>query len=268
MRKKGLVSCSKKIENKMITYPIFKEFPDIYAFTTTKKQGLHALSRFTGEEVSLVQHSKDQLCRELGIDPSNLVFPRQTHSSNVKLLESLPEHEITDTDALITSKPGICICVQTADCVPLIIYDPKHHAAAVIHAGWRGTYSEIAGITVKTMSKEFKSSPSELVAVIGPSIGSGFYEIGNEVADLFIGKYGDWKDLIINSEFQRPHLDLWELNRLQLLRVGLHQSSISLYGKCTYENHDLFYSARREGVETGRMATGIILKHRNMNTIF
>ncbi len=252
----------------MISYPIFEQFPEIYAFTTTKQEGYPLISRYTGDQLDLVQYSKNQLANSLGIKKENIVFPRQTHSANVKRLECIPEDEITDTDALITSKPGICICIQTADCVPLILYDPVHHALGVIHAGWRGTFSEITAKTVHDMSREFHSSPSEIYAVIGPSIGPENYETGDDVAESFRSKYPEWEDRIIIKKAFRSHLDLWETNRLQLVREGLQPSSISVHGRCTYEFGNHYYSARREGIETGRMATGIILKEKNMNTFF
>lgn len=244
----------------MIKYPIFDQFADIFAFTTTKMSGLQPISRFTGDQTSLVTHSKEQLSRSLGIEIEKLVFPRQTHSANIQRLDLVPPYEITDTDALITNIQGICICVQTADCVPVVLYDPEHHAAAVIHAGWRGTFKEISAKTVNAMMKAYHSSPSEIFAVIGPSIGPRFYEIGAEVEGLFTDRFPDWRERIIINNSMRPHLDLWETNRLQLIGAGLHPTRISVFGKCTYENITQFYSARREGVETGRMATGIILK--------
>ena len=250
----------------MISYPIFEQYPEIKAFTTTKQGGVHPMSRYTGNQSDLVKYSKNQLANLLGIKSENLVFPRQTHSANVKRIDSIHDTEITDTDALITSMHGICICIQTADCVPVILYDPVHHTIGVIHAGWRGTFNEITAKTVTAMSREFHSSPSEIYAAIGPSIGPGNYETGDDVAELFRKKYPEWEDRIIQKKALRSHLDLWETNRLQLVREGLQSSSIQVHGRCTYELGNLFYSARREGVETGRMATGIILKENNMNT--
>ena len=81
----------------------------------------------------------------LGISENQLVFPRQTHTDQVAEIESIPETELKDTDAMITGQTGICLCVQTADCVPVLLFDPEKKAIAAIHSGWRGTVKNIAG---------------------------------------------------------------------------------------------------------------------------
>ena len=189
-----------------------------------------------------------------------MVFPRQTHSCYVEDLSVFPDQELKETDALITGKPGICLCIQTADCVPLLLYDPKVKAAGAVHAGWRGTVDLITGKAVEKMSRIYGSQPQDILIAIGPSIGPNKYEVGNEVAEAVYKNIPNADITLHKGARGKYHLNLWEANRQILLAHGILPGHIEITGRCTYTENEHFYSARMEGIDTGRIVSGIILK--------
>lgn len=189
-----------------------------------------------------------------------MFFPRQTHSNHVEIIRK-PANElaIPDTDALITNQPGICICVQTADCVPILLHDPVKNVVAAIHAGWRGTVEKIVCKTLKIMQTEFDSNPVDVWAGIGPSISQQYYEVGEDVIYRVNKQFEDALKLLKPSENKRAYFDLWKANQHLLVQSGVSYNQIDILGLCTYFEESSFFSARRDGADTGRMVSGIML---------
>jgi YfiH family protein len=147
----------------------------------------------------------------------------------------------------------MCLCVTTADCVPILLYDTKQKAIAAIHSGWRSTALNIVEATYQTMQKHYQSEAQDIVAAIGPCIGKDIYEVGKDVYNSFENK----------KHFQSQNNDkyLFDIRKTvaeQLQNIGITNIEISEY--CTYSNPDLFFSARRQGIDSGRMLSGIMLK--------
>jgi YfiH family protein len=135
---------------------------------------------------------------------------------------------------------------------------------AAVHAGWRGTVSRIAGQTIQKMVETFGCDPSHIVAGIGPSIHIHAYEVGPEVVDAVKAGFPNSTALLKPSLNEgKAYFDLWEANQQVLLESGIAEENIELMGLCSFEHADLFFSARREGVITGRMVSGIRLAERN-----
>jgi hypothetical protein len=155
------------------------------------------------------------------------------------------------TDAVITDKPGLCVCVKTADCIPILLYDTRKRIVAAVHAGWRGTVSRIVQKTIELMKPE---SPSDLHAIIGPGISLQQFEVGDEVYEAF--KQAGFPMERIAKKFDRWHIDLWEANRFLLEEQGVED--IFIEGTCTRTSEN-FYSARRETINTGRNFNGIFI---------
>lgn len=244
----------------MVTYDLFKPFPELLAFTTTKEDFLHVKPRFTGNDPARYLPMRERLAGLLGLESSQLAFPEQTHSSHIG---SVPDDDLPvfyQTDALVTGRKNICLCVQTADCVPVLIFDPTKKVVAAIHAGWKGTLNRITAKTIEKMKSEFSCSPGDLYAVIGPSIGPSKYETGLEVADLFKSQFGNWQEFLIMQNNRRYHIDLWSANHYQLKQPGIPAGHIQILQECTYLRQDVFFSARREGTDTGRMVSGIMIR--------
>lgn len=179
---------------------------------------------------------------------TGLATSKQIHSDRVLLVESSgPQGE---GDALISNLPGIGLAIRTADCLPILIADPRNRAVAAIHAGWRGVVSEIAPKAVEAMHRQFGSEPEDLVVAIGPGIGSCCFEVGPEVSVQF-GLSG------------RTKVDLVETTCRQLRRNGVKMGQISSAGLCSYCHPEVFESYRRDREAAGRMTAMIGLAGEN-----
>ncbi len=246
-------------ENGLNHYSIFLPYKNLLAFTTTKQMLEKEAPRFTGDSPEIFIENRDQLAKLLELKTSQLIFPRQTHTSCVAEILHVPKTEIKETDALVTNQVGICLCIQTADCVPILLFDPVKNVISAIHAGWRGTVKRIAGVAVLKMQKNYGSSPENILALIGPSIGPSIYEVGDEVVSEVKKNIPQaYKTLHKNSK-GNFHFNLWEANRQVLLSFGLKAQNIEISGECSFTKNGKYFSARRDGVATGRMVSGIML---------
>jgi len=145
--------------------------------------------------------------------------------------------------------PRLLLGVETADCLPILIVDPRRRAVAAAHAGWRGTASGVAARAVEALVAA-GSHPEDLLAALGPSIGPCCYEVGEELRAAF-GPTG--AALFRPGPRGRPHLDLRAANLGQLVAAGLRPHHIHEVGDCTACRADLYYSYRRDGAGAGRM---------------
>lgn len=187
----------------------------------------------------------------LGFQVEDLALPRQVHSDNVCWMQEAGRPEATD--AVITDKPGLCVCVKTADCIPVLLYDTRKRVVAAVHAGWRGTVSRIVQKTLKLMQP---LEPTDIHAIIGPGISLEWFEVGDEVYDAFQQEGFPMERIARRSSSGRWHIDLWEANRWLLEEMGVRD--IFVEGTCTRTSPD-FYSARRETINTGRNYNGIYI---------
>jgi polyphenol oxidase len=177
-------------------------------------------------------------------------------------------------DAAITKEPGLLLGVQTADCVPILLVDPKQRVVAAIHAGWRGTLARIAQKTVGRMLMQFGCKPANLLAAIGPSIGPCCYEVSADFVTKFTSQFADaetyfdeartgeepnplqWMNMFPPGHQPPPknvHLDLRKANQSQLIAAGLRGANVFTSDLCTGCRRDLFFSYRKEGATSGRM---------------
>ncbi|SHF42634.1 conserved hypothetical protein [Mariniphaga anaerophila] len=249
-----------EMDDLFISYRLFEPFENVKAFTTTKRVfSENKAPRFTGDAAQNATENRKQLAGLLKIRENQLIFPRQTHSCCVAEVQTLPEKEMRETDALVTNQPGLCLCIQTADCVPVLLFDSKTKAVAAVHAGWRGTVKKIVGEAVQKMEASFGSVPADILAVVGPSIGPDVYEVGEEVADAARGAIPNFEKTLRESSSGKYHFDLWEANRQVLMALGVLPDNIEVLAECTFKESNKYYSARREGIETGRLVSGIML---------
>lgn len=204
---------------------------------------------------------RDSGVEALGLRLEDLALPRQVHSDNICWMKEPGRPE--QTDAVITEQPGLCVCVKTADCIPILLYDTRQHIVAAVHAGWRGT---VARIVQKTISHMKPVSPSDIHAIIGPGISLEWFEVGDEVYEAFltagfpmerIARRFPLKALPEDGGGEAWHIDLWDANRWLLQQTGV--ADIFVEGICTRSRMD-FYSARRETINTGRNYNGIYIK--------
>ena len=154
-------------------------------------------------------------------------------------------------DAIITSETNTPIAVKVADCVAMIIVDPRNKAVAAVHAGWRGTAKRIIVKAIKAMKKKFKSRPSEMIVSLSPAIRSCCYETGKDIYNK-LKKDGDFSN-IFTIRGGRVYMDLHKANKNLLLRAGLRNKNIYVNDICTFCNRKLYHSYRRDGKKAGRM---------------
>lgn len=257
----------KKVNNiKHLQFNNLSKCDNIIHFSSTREGGVSSNKLFSlnlgftvNDNPKNVNQNLKLLALANDIEKSQMVFPKQTHSSNIGIVKSA-NGIFPNTDALITNIPGVCICVRTADCVPILLYDPVQKVIAAIHSGWKGTIKKISKQTIELMQNEFGTKPENIIAGIGPSIGPEVYEVGSELIEIFHKSFG--KNHIITSikNSDKGLLNLWEVNKQILIDCGITYNQIEIAEVCTYSNPELFYSARRDGVKTGRLATGIMIK--------
>ena len=245
----------------------------VTAFSTTRHGGYSQgnygefnMNLYCGDEPEAIARNRRLLCKELAVAEDRLVMPHQVHDTGVSqigktffmLSEEIRKQVLEGIDALITNLKHICIGVSTADCIPIIIYDPEHHAAGVVHSGWRGTVANITGRVVTSMQMAYQSKPELLKAVIGPGISLKNFEVGDEVYEAFADAGYPMEQ--ISQKQEKWHIDLFACCRLQLEATGIKAENIEESGICTYDNVEDFFSARKLGIASGRILTGIVLK--------
>lgn len=247
--------------------------PSVTAFNTTRcgdvsrgEYGGFNINRYCGDDEACIKSNLEMLGRELNVKAGNIIMPHQTHECEVRqiggefltLPDTVKAKILEGVDALTTNVRDICIGVSTADCIPIIIYDPKHHASAAIHAGWRGTVKRIAQKAIASMRLSYQSQPQDLVAVIGPGISLEAFEVGDEVYNEFASAGFDMS--AISQHKDKWHIDLKECNLQQLVQSGISKENITVSDICTFNTSDRYFSARKLGTNSGRIFTGIVLK--------
>lgn len=263
--------------------------PGVVAFSTTRQGGCSEatyaafnINRYCGDNSEHILRNREALCQLLGISDNHLLMPHQTHHTRVAMIDEAflalsaaeQQEALEDTDALMTNVAGVCIGVSTADCIPILLHDPDHHAVCAVHAGWRGTMARIATKAVAAMAQAYGSHPSALIAQIGPGISLDSFEVGQEVYDAFsaagfemsaISRRYPVDSKALSESFagsktneEKWHIDLPACNRQQLIDSGLRLEAITLSGICTYQQCHTFFSARRLGIHSGRIFTGIM----------
>ncbi len=226
-----------------------------------------------------VERNRAAFLGELGVrgESLRLFTLRQVHSDIVHIVDSSAPDAHLVGDGLITATPDLLVGIQTADCLPVILVDPKRRAVGVFHAGWRGTLKRIVEKGVGEMRRRFDSRPWDLRAIIGPGIHGCCYEVGEELREQFESQFGYAAKLFHEVEGSDPvrekypmlfltarapghgvlpkkiFLDLAEANHQQLLAVGVLRKNIEATMPCTHCRTDLLFSHRAEKGSTGRM---------------
>ncbi len=288
----------------------FLHFPDLIhasftrmgGYSKTPYRGLN-VSYSSGDDFDNVIHNRLLALKALQIQTYPCATLWMVHGAEVATLGvetwddwrtdwshrsyQVDQHELIWTtkprrkaDALITRHRGVALAMSSADCVPLMFYDPVESVIGIAHAGWRGTARGIAAITINAMCEQFGSYPNNIRAGIGPSIGSCCYEVTEEVRRYFLGQQEfdsnptdvSYYKLIRESAVftvKRIHdrdslrLDLWETNRNQLLMAGVLPEHIESSEICTSCEKEYFFSHRGEHGKAGRFPSILALHNRN-----
>ena len=194
--------------------------------------------------------------------PFYVVQPHQVHGCEIRevLRADTTRDELEGVDALVTNVPGVAISVRTADCIPVLMYDPVHKAVAAVHDGWRGTVQRLSQKVIAFMHDRYGTCAADVLAVIGPGIGPDSFQVGQEVADAFAAAGFPMAEILKDCGPKAPtadnpmagglHIDLWRANEWLLEQAGVR--FVQVAGICTYQD-PRFFSARREGPKCGRI---------------
>ena len=259
----------KTINPKLQYYPLGD---GVTAFSTMRQGGYSKdnygefnINCYCGDDKKAIRKNREALCGLLAIDDYHLLMPHQVHLTKIAQIDntflSLTADErhqaLEGVDALMTNVEGVCIGVSTADCIPVLLYDPVHRAVCAIHAGWRGTVKRITEQAVEQMTNVYGSRPADIMAQIGPGIHLDSFEVGDEVYEAFANEGFDMQ--AISKRKKKWHIDLPECNRLQLVSTGIPADQIAVSQVCTFQQSGDFFSARRLGINSGRIFTAVIL---------
>ncbi|MBR5712636.1 MAG: peptidoglycan editing factor PgeF [Lachnospiraceae bacterium] len=257
---------------RVVQFPALSVIPGIlHAFSTREggvSDGIFSsmnLGFGRGDDDANVQENFRRFLGSVGAKPEDAVFTKQTHGTVVRratyedrgigLFRPIPYDSV---DGLITDEENVALIVFTADCVPVYLCDPVRRAIGLCHAGWRGTVAGIAGITVNAMHDTFGSEPSDIVAVVGPSLCHDCFEVGEEVADEFVRAYGE--ETVFLKTGSKPHVDLWKANAMDLVRAGVSADHVSIGGLCTMCRPKLLFSHRATAGKRGSNAAVLMLR--------
>lgn len=261
----------------VLQFPEWMVDCNISHFITTRRGGV-STGNYAGMNPGLyttdlpenIDKNRRILCEALQIDLSRLITPHQTHSDRIAVIDEAwlaqdPVEQVRSLegiDALVTHVPDFYVTVSTADCVPVLLYASDKRVVAAVHAGWRGTVAAIVQKTIKRMVEIYGCDVSCLQIAIGPSISLKSFEVGTELVETFraseVWTKEDTETLFwIHPDTHKYHIDLWRANRLQLLYEGVEESHILQADLCTYEQVDELFSARRLGINSGRILSGI-----------
>lgn len=263
----------------LLQFDLFRKEQRILHFSTTRlggvSNGTYAsfnMGNFSDDNPLHIYENRQILARMFFMEMDQFVIPHQTHGTRFLVIDddflALDRPTAIETmygvDATITAKKGIFLCATTADCVPIILYDKKKEVIAAIHAGWKGTIGRIVAKIIAEMGRLYDSSPADILAGIGPAISQAYYEVGDEMVAAFLAEGFDLSDEAVASRknpASKYHLNLKEINRRELIRLGIPAENIEKSDLCTFEREDLFFSARRQTQHSGRMLTGIMMKN-------
>lgn len=217
-----------------------------------------------GDVRANVEKNYEILGEAVGFDPATLVFTHQTHTDIVARVgkkdcgDGLVREVTVERDGLITNEKDVTLIVFSADCTPILLHDPVRHAIGAVHSGWRGTAAGIVKKAVEKMTRDFGTDPQDIEAAIGPCIGRCCFETHNDVPDAMLDALGDAAMCAITDDGNgKFHVDLKELNRIWLQKVGVTKIDVS--GDCTACQPDRFWSHRKVGNARGSLAAIIRL---------
>ncbi len=225
--------------------------------------GLH-----TGDDPGAVLENRARLAKVIGFSRDSMVLGQQVHGDKVAVVKEEDrgkgaeclETALPMTDGLITGASGILLGGFFADCVPILLADPVMGNIGLVHAGWKGTAQRIAMKAVDAINGHLGTAPDSLMAVIGPSIGPCCYHVRPDVLNRIEDSLPE--DASMDSVFygkreEGGYLDLWKVNKRQLMAAGLTEERIHITGICTSCLVKLFFSHRAEGGVTGRLGAFI-----------
>ena len=222
-------------------------FTTRYGGVSTGSQSSLNLAIGRGDSRENVEANLRILGNALGFEPEKLVMTRQIHSDIVRVVTDADcngffHKDYPECDALVTNTPGVTLMVFTADCTPILFYDPVTGAVGAAHAGWRGTAQDIAGKVIAAMVENFGCEAGNIRCAIGPNLGKCHFATDGDVPHALIGTYGREALLYMEKREGKFYPDLKAINALALVRRGVNDIEVS--DACTWCESDRFWSHR------------------------
>ena len=251
---------------KTVNSDLLGKFTQITHVFTTRKGGVSKSPYLSNNLAFHVEDHKDDvltnhqnMSQHLDYDYKKLVHMRQIHSDKIVIVKPTIHNfkNPPECDALITNQPNIPLMVMTADCSPVLFYDPKQKVIAVAHAGRAGALKGIIPKTVNKMQEVFGSELIDIQVVLGPSIGACCYEIGEKIATEVLD--AGYNSAVIQKDCSF-HLDVNTIIHRQLQEIGIHEEKIEDINICNACENNRFFSYRADYQKTGRMSGIIMLK--------
>lgn len=255
------------------TFPAFDAVPFVrHGFSTRLggvSEGIYAsmnLSFTRGDDPEKVRENFRRICKSMGVSEEQVVVSAQEHHTVIHNATAADrgrgvtrDRGYTDIDGLLTDEPGVVLCTQYADCVPLFFLDPVKRVVGTSHSGWKGTVARIGAVTVDRMCSDYGCNRRDILAAVGPSIGPCCFEVDAPVYEAF----SRMKEFDGGCYQARPggkfHIDLWEVNRRILQASGISPEHITVTDLCTRCRPDVFWSHRATGKDRGSLAGFIAL---------
>ena len=256
-----------------LTVPSFERTQKVITCFSTRLGGVSGgyyssmnLGVSSGDSIENITKNFNILCGVIGVDPKDMVFSKQIHSDNIyKVTEKdkgkglYLQSDIYSADGLITNIPGIPLVAFYADCVPVFLFDPVLKVISLVHSGWKGTLLKIGQKAVRLMESDYGCDINNILAAIGPSIGSCHYEVSDDIANKFSDVFKG-EDILKDIGNGKYMLDLWKANAGILKDAGIQDQNLSLSNECTYCKSDMFFSHRASNGKRGSLAAILQLK--------
>ena len=258
---------------KYITYPIFSKLDFIRHASSTRYGGISKtdylasmnLGFHTDDSAETVRENFKIFAQAIGIDVNNMVSSSQFHNANIRIASVadrgkgiIKPADYEDVDALVTNEKNVALTVFGADCVPLLFADAKNKAIGAAHCGWKGTFKNLAYLTVKKMQELYNCDPNDIFIAMAPCIHGCCYEVDEKLFGDFKNKFPDISKtsamIIKNSKF---YLDLPKINKQILIASGVPEKNILISDLCTCCNHTELFSHRKSRGKRGIMASVI-----------
>ncbi|MDO5088704.1 MAG: polyphenol oxidase family protein [Leptotrichiaceae bacterium] len=221
-------------------------------------------SNIEGQEEGKQGKSRNRLLSELNLENRTTVMSFQTHTNNIEVItENTPCFTFKDIDGFITKRKDVALFTFYADCLPIFVYDKDNEVIGVWHSGWPGTYKEIMKNSLELMKKIYGTSPENILMALGIGIRQENYEVGFELYDKFIRKFGKDSELILksfkfNEKTGKYHFSNIIFNKITALDFGIKRENLIVSEENTWDKK--FHSYRREGKNSGRAAAVISFK--------
>ena len=200
-----------------------------------------------------------RVCEEYNFNYTNLMYNTQVHGAAVRIIKAIDDRKNNGekADGLVTSLKNVPLLIFTADCVPLVFYDKEKGIVALAHAGWRGTYDNIAEEIIETLAKDYNCERENIKVIIGPSVSGDSYEVSYELVEKFaVHKIDNYYKKCADKYY----LDLWTINKDLLKRAGILDKNIMVNNFCTVKDNNQFFSYRLDNATAKRIGTFIQLK--------